>query len=486
MKKNIQEIANQADQKIQEMKLDTFSPVFAFLLGLLFIGVAAGIWIFSEMKWLEIVPLGLLLVFLIIMISSGRRKRKLAGAFLEDAKNAIAQSGSKTFISLLDEQVNAHGRDQSYMNYILLKIYSHMIPIIAEDLVIDENEAKIIERVKSEINHYDPDHNLVHSIQLYYFENFMSAFQLTRYAMAPEGKQPFPVQKEEFIRKFIDVFGVREKDIKPYLNEIGDLITRHSLEFIEEENTQALFHFLDEREKMWGIYSEMMKNIFFGIYSSMIPIIAEDHIIDSEEKMIIDYLDKKVKKYLPTDRKVEKMSKEFLKQYVGDIVHSESASERELDFINTFVQSFNLSKEETKDYFDTINKHISLRQIEKGTLETITPSIPTIQEADECYLETDVIIMEKEYEQVYSPQRGRSKLYRFQSKREGTLFITKTTLQLSMRSLHVINKDDIKNVHLISSRGVIELTLKGEMGNIYLQTPENKKVIAIINQLRNL
>lgn len=486
MKKKVRDIASSSDERIQEMKLDTFSPVFAFLLVILFIGAAAGIWIFSEIKWLEIVPLALLLVFLIIMISSGKSKRHRAEAFLEKAKQVIIESDSDEFSRILDEQIAAHRNDQSYMNYILLKLYSHMIPLIAEDFMISDNEKKIIQRIKTEINTFDPDRNLIQAIQLYYLENFMSEFQLTRFAMAPEGKQPYPESKEEFILKFIDVFNVSERDIKPYLHEVGDLIVRHCMEFIEQENTQALFHFFDEREKKWGVYSEMMKETIFAIYSSMIPIIARDHIIDSEEKKIIEYLNKKVSKYLPYNKKVEKISRDFLKDYVGDIMHSEKASDRELEFINNFVNTFGLSHEETKHYFENISKHISIREIEKGSLEKVSPSISTIREADDCYFESKVTILDKEFQPVYAPQRGMKDIYKFIAKREGEVFITRNTIQLSMRSLHVIGLDDVETAHLLSSHDVVELTLRGEMGNFYLKTPDNKKAIAIINQLRNV
>lgn len=484
MPNNIKKVSIYTNEELQKIQFSTVLLIPIIVIVLLSVGVTVLMWVLYNDVITKIIPIIFAAIGIVFMIAITSSQRKWGEDFILRAQSLIRAEDSDGFKKLFDEIKPIFKRNKKIMRYILLKIYSYTIPIIAEDLVISDNEHKIIDLVKSYLVKYDKDKRLINEIHRFYLDRYMKVFRLSRFAKSAEGIAPYPEDEEKFIKSFFYVFEVSEEDSRIYLRAMEEKIIQQSLDLIEHQNTQALIWFLDEREKTWGAFNYFMREILFGIYSSMIPIIADDDIIDAEEQKMIDYLTKKLGKHTQDKEQIDKINLSYFKTYLSVALNDDKVTKDEFSFLNTFVKIFNISEEDSKGRLKKARRYIELRKIEKGNLKKISPSIRLINEADECYYETAVTIYEKiDCENIPGPNRENS-LSLFNIKQKGNLFITKTMLQISMRSLHIVHiKDIITPPNIDISHNILELELSGKLGKLYLSTDDNMKVLAIINQL---
>jgi len=264
---------------------------------------------------------------------------------------------------------------------------------------------------------------------------------------------------------------------------MDEKIVAQTLEFIAQENYAALEWFINEREKMWGNMESFMREMLFSIYSSMIPIIGEDIHFSDEEKKIVAFIEKKIKKYTRDEKNLKEVGIGYFKNCVSSLLAKDEISETEIRFLKTMADIFKIPESETKGRIEKIRRYRELGKIEKGDIQKITPSNKSIHETDNCYYECDVSFLEARKAIALDTNPDGDFLSNFVETQQGRLFVTQSMIQIVFNYLHVIPLKDIVKTDLNLSSDILELKLKGELGDIYLKTPDNEKLLVLITYL---
>lgn len=479
MNTEIKELAGISDEKIQNAPYLKF-PFWALLLSLVSLAASVVLFVFSVSAWMNIaggIAAVLILIFPLAWFRIAQKRKRLKDK-VSAAKNLISEGSFDFLRAFVMDMKKNFGKDEEFMRELLVRIYSALMPKVIGNLDLDSHEKEILGILRRELKAYDEKEVLLNELLPYYLEKSVAFFQRTGTAGAPEGATVFPSDVESFVKTYIDFFSMKTDNVKPFLENIQKSIIRFASLLIREENVFGIKGFIEEREAIWKEDEEFMREMLIGIYSAMMPIVSEDHRIDAQEHEIIGFVLGKIKIYFGDDQsRMKNLSDEFLEKYTDNAFYDKGALSLAMNFIKDFVREFPVDNREALHFLDIVREHISIEKIETGELKKVEPSLKSIHEADRCFYEgTGELLMKS---------MSSANVESFRVKSQGQIFITAHTIQLAMKSLHILYLSELDSVEYLPLSRVLKLSMRGEMGEFYLRTPEDSIVLALIRELRS-
>jgi hypothetical protein len=248
----------------------------------------------------------------------------------------------------------------------------------------------------------------------------------------------------------------RERSSLQLLDKVNDCIQAREFKAIEK--------LIQEYAEKWNHDPDIVEYVIILSYTSLIPEIVDDMIIDEEEEHLVNFL---TRKYSKND--LEKLTTIFLDKYIEEITSDKIIDDIEKKFIEDFIRVFSISDENAVKYRELVNYYEKIDRLREGQIDKVTPSIQKIDEFDKCYQETAYT--------MYNPKS-------MSVRDKGKLFLTANTMQF-VGNGHT--KIDLKKLLTVEMTGGfsshIEVLLQNRKTPIVFDTEDNLGTLTILQYL---